>query len=98
MRSTQRYGGQNYNNNRRGNLRTKTMKETGIGHMIGKIDAITEGTKEGSVIVGQGLDQEQIQIERGLDVSNVENMTISQRIAKQHKWTGNIQGADVQYG
>ena len=63
------------------------MKETGIGHMIGKIEAITGGTIEASVILGQGQVQEQVQIERALDVSNAENMTISQETAQLHKWT-----------
>ena len=57
------------------------MKETGVGHMIGKREAITEGTIETSVIVGQGQAQEHVQIEIGLDVLSAENMTISQETA-----------------
>ena len=34
------------------------MKETGVGHMIGKLEIITEGTIEASVTVGQGQVQE----------------------------------------
>ena len=39
-------------------LEIKAMKETGIGHMIGKLGTITEGTIEASVTVGQGQVQE----------------------------------------
>ena len=45
MRGNQRYGRQNYNRNGLGEtLETKAMKETGVGHMIGKIEVIEEGT------------------------------------------------------
>ena len=87
MRGSQRYCGQNYNNNRRGNFRNQTMKETGVGHMIGKIEAIIEGTIEVWVIVDQGHIQEQTQTEIGLDVLNVENMIILQETAQWCKWT-----------
>ena len=50
-------------------LGTKIMK-IGVGHMIGKIEAITEGTIEALVIVGLGQVQEQVKIEIGLDVSS----------------------------
>ena len=66
-------------------LETKAMKETGVGHMIGKTEVITEGTIEASVIVGLGQVQEQVQIEIGLDVLSAENMTISKETAQQHK-------------
>ena len=36
------------------------MRETGVGHMIGKTEVITEGMIEASVIVGQGQAQEQV--------------------------------------
>ena len=52
------------------------MKEIGVGSMIGKTEAITEGTMEVLVIVGLGQVQEQVQIEIGLDVSSAENMII----------------------
>ena len=35
-------------------LGTKVMKETGVGHMIGKLEVIIEGTIEVSVTVDQG--------------------------------------------
>ena len=57
------------------------MKETGVGHMIGKTEVITEGKIEASLIVGQGQVQEQVQIEIGLDVLNAENTTILQETA-----------------
>ena len=63
-------------------LETKAMKETGVGHMIGKTEVITEGTVEASVTVGQGQAPEQIQIEIGLDVLSAESMTILQEIAQ----------------
>ena len=47
-------------------LEIKVMKETGIGHMIGKPGTITEGTIGALVRVGQGQVQEQVQIEIGL--------------------------------
>ena len=58
------------------------MKEMGVGHMIGKTEAITEGTIEALVIVGLGQVKEQVQIEIGLDVSSAENMTTSQETAQ----------------
>ena len=39
-------------------LETKAIRETGVGHMIGKLEVITEGTIEASVTVGQDLVQE----------------------------------------
>ena len=62
----------------------KATKETGVGHMIGKLETITEGTIEALVTVGQGQAEEQVQIEIGLGVSNVENMTSLQETAQQH--------------
>ena len=44
-----------------GILEIKAMKETRVGHMIGKTEVITEGTIEASVIVGQGQVQDQVQ-------------------------------------
>ena len=44
-------------------LGSKTMKEIGVGHMIGKTEAITEGSIEASVIVGLGQVHEQVGIE-----------------------------------
>ena len=41
-------------------LGTKTMKEIGVDHMIGKTEAITEGTIEALVIVGLDQVQEQV--------------------------------------
>ena len=41
--------------------------------MIGKIEAMTEGIIEASVIIGQGQVQKQIQIEIGLDVLNIDS-------------------------
>ena len=35
-------------------LETKVMKETGVGHMIGKLEVIIEGAIEASVTVEQG--------------------------------------------
>ena len=68
-------------------LEIKAMKEMGVGHMIGQIGTITEGTIEASVTVGQGQVQEHVQREIGLGVSNVESTTISQETAQQHKLT-----------
>ena len=68
-------------------LEIKAMKETGVGHMIGKLGTITEETIEASLTVGQGQVQEQVQIVIGLGVSNVKGMTISQKTAQQHRWT-----------
>ena len=65
----------------------KAMKETEVGHMIGKLGTITEKTIETSVTVCQGQVQEQVQIEIGLGVSNVESMTILLETAQQHKQT-----------
>ena len=69
MRGNLRYGRQNYNRNGfRGNFRNQSYEEIGIGHMIGKLGTITEGTTEASVTVGQGQVQKQVQIEIGLGV------------------------------
>ena len=35
-------------------LATKAMREEGVGHMVGKIEVITEGTIEASVKVDKG--------------------------------------------
>ena len=59
-------------------LGTKTMREVGVGNMIGK----TEGTIEALVVVGLGQVQEEVQTEIGLDVLSAENMTILQETAK----------------
>ena len=61
-------------------LEITAMKETGVGHIIGKLGTI-------EVSVDQGQVQESLQIEIGLGVSNVESMIISQETAQQHKWT-----------
>ena len=55
MRGNQRYGRQNYNRDgfKDGNL-TKAVTEMGVGHMIGKLEVITEGTIEASVMEDQG--------------------------------------------
>ena len=58
------------------------MKETGVGHMIGKTEAITEGIIEALVIIGLGQVQEQLQIEIGLGILSTENTTISQETAQ----------------
>ena len=57
-------------------LETIAMKETGVGHMIGKTEVITERTIEASVTAGQGQVQEKIQTGTGLDVWNAESTTI----------------------
>ena len=36
----------------------KVMKDTGVGHMIGTLEVIIDGTIEASVTVGQGQVQE----------------------------------------
>ena len=69
----------------RGNFRNQSYKETGVGHMIGKLGIITEGTVEASVTVSQGQFQEQVQIDIRLGVSNIKSMTILQETAQQHK-------------
>ena len=48
-------------------LGTKIMK-IGVGHIIGKTEAITGWTIKALVTVGLGQVQEQVQIEIGLDV------------------------------
>ena len=63
-------------------LKTKVMKETGVGHSIG---VIIEGTIEASVTVDQGQVQGQVQTEIGLDVLSAESMIILQQIAQQYK-------------
>ena len=74
------------------------MKETGVGHMIGKREVITEGTIEASVIVGLGQIQEQVKIEIGFDVSSAENMTICNRLANNTRGQrGRTNSTDVQY-
>ena len=54
-------------------LETKTMKKTEVGHMIGKIEAITEGIIEASVINRSMSGSKQRQIEIGLDVLNIDS-------------------------
>ena len=68
-------------------LEVKAMKETGVGHMICRLEVITEGTIEASVTVGQGQVQEQVQIEVGLDFLNAKSMNILHETAQQHKQT-----------
>ena len=68
-------------------LETKAMRETGVGHMIGKIEVITEGTIEASVTVDQSQVQGWVQIEIGLDVLSIESMIISQETAPTNKQT-----------
>ena len=71
----------------RGSLETKAIRETGVGHMIGKLEVITEGTIEASVTADQGQVLEQVPIGTGLDISSVINMIIFQETAQQHKQT-----------
>ena len=52
------------------------MREIGVGHMIGKLEVMAEGTIEVSVTVDQGQVLEQVPIGTGLDVSSVKNMII----------------------
>ena len=68
-------------------LETKAMTEIGVGHMIGKLEVITEGVIEASVTVDQGQVLEQVPIETELDVLSVKSMIISQETAQQHKQT-----------
>ena len=68
-------------------LEIKAMREIGVGHMIDKLEVITEGTVEVSVIVDQGQVPEQVPIETGLDTLSVQNMIILQETAQQHKQT-----------
>ena len=49
-------------------LETKAMREIGVGHMIGKVEVITEWTVEASLMVDQGQVLEQVPIETELDV------------------------------
>ena len=65
-------------------LEVKAMKETEVGHVIGKLETITEGTIEVLVTVGQGQVQEQVQRVIGLGVSNVKSTTILQETVQQH--------------
>ena len=55
--------------------------------MIGRLKVIIDGTIEVSVTGGQGQVQEQVQIERGLDVLNAKIMIILHKTAQQHKQT-----------
>ena len=66
-------------------LETKAMREIGVGHMIGKLEVITEGTIGASVTVDQGQVLEQVPIKIGLDVLSVESMIILQETAQQCK-------------
>ena len=66
---------------------TKVMKETGVDHMIGKLEVMIEGTIEASVTVDQNQVLGWVQIEIGLDVSSVNSTIILQETTWQHKWT-----------
>ena len=57
-------------------LETKAMTEVGIGHMIGILEIITEGTIEASVTVDQDQVLEQVPVGTGLDVLNVKSMIL----------------------
>ena len=57
-------------------LEIKAMREVGVGHMIGSLEIITEGTIEASVTVDQGQVLKQVPIETELDVLSVESMII----------------------
>ena len=63
------------------------MRGIGVGHMIGKLEVITEGTVKASVTVDQGQVLEQVPIGTGSDVLSVENMISLQETAQQHKQT-----------
>ena len=79
-------------------LETKAMEETGVGHMIGKTEVITEGTIEVSVIVGQGqVPLEQVKTQIALDVLSAENMTICDRLPNDTSGErGRTNSTDVQ--
>ena len=64
-------------------LETKAMREIGVGHMIGKLEVITEGTIEASVTADQGQLLEQVPIETELDVLSVKSMITLQETAQQ---------------
>ena len=49
-------------------LEIKAMREIGVGHMIGKLEVITEGTIEVSATEDQGQVLKQVTIETELDV------------------------------
>ena len=66
-------------------LETKAMREVRAGHMIGKLEVITEEIILASVTADQGQVLEQVPIETELGVSSVETMIISQETAQQHK-------------
>ena len=68
-------------------LEIKAMREIGVGHMIGKLEIITEGTIRASVTVDQGQVLQQVPIEIGLDVQSVKSTIILQETAQQCKWT-----------
>ena len=57
-------------------LEIKSMTEIGVGHMIGKLEVMTEGAIEASVKVDQGQILEQVPRGTELDVLSVENMII----------------------
>ena len=57
-------------------LETKAMREVRVGHMIGNLEIITEGTIEASVTVDQDQVLEQVPIGTGLNVLSVESMII----------------------
>ena len=68
-------------------LEIKAMKESGVDHMIGKAEVITEEIIEALVIVGLGQVQEQVQIVIGLDGLSADIMTLSQETAQPHNQT-----------
>ena len=57
-------------------LEIRAMTEVGVGHMIGNLQIITEGTIEASVTVDQGQVLEQVPIGTGLDVLSVKSTII----------------------
>ena len=63
------------------------MREIGVGHMLGKLEVITEGTIGVSVTVDQGQVLEWVPIDIGLDVLSVESTIISQETAQECKQT-----------
>ena len=72
-------------------LEIKVVRETEVGHMIGKLEVITEETIGALVTVDQGQVLEQVPIEIGLDVLSFKSMIILQEIAQQHKHTERIE-------
>ena len=55
MRGNQRYGRQNYNKNGfKGSFRNQSYERNRVGHMIAKLEVITEETIRALVTVDQG--------------------------------------------